>query len=153
MRLISVSVGRTLARTFYLLRVLLAPAVQPVAGLVAFAGLSMSGLIVSIGFFAHPPPDWNRLRYLAATRQVQTIREAVEQYRGDCGDYPPSGIGLDALLVDAEVEGWRGPYLKWLPLTHGSGHTCTGGRLAQFLPRFCRTAQTGNRAATCSTRI
>ena len=81
----------------------------------------MSGVIVYVGFFADPPSDWNRLRYFAATLQVQAIREAVEQYRGDRGDYPPFGIGLDALIVDPGVEGWRGPYLKRLPLDPWQG--------------------------------
>jgi type II secretion system protein G len=116
MRLINVNVAQSLARTVHLIRVLLAPALRPLARLLAFSGLSISGLTVCLGLFGHPPSDRNRLRYRAATLQVQAIREALEMYRRDCGEYPPVSGGLDALTEDPGVEGWRGPYLKSVPL-------------------------------------
>ncbi|MCC6314534.1 MAG: type II secretion system protein GspG [Thermomicrobiales bacterium] len=110
------SVRRIPAWNFHLLRLVLVPALKPFARLFAVVGLSLSALIVYVGSFGCPPPDWNRLRYLDASLQVQAIREAVERYRSDCGDYPPVGIGLGSLVVNPGVEDWRGPYLEHVPL-------------------------------------
>ena len=57
----------------------------------------------------------DRARYIAARNQVEALTVALEMYRLDCGGYPTSEQGLDALIkapVLAPVpEGWAGPYL------------------------------------------
>lgn len=59
------------------------------------------------------------LRYLGSARvettqaQLKNIGSALELYYMDSGKYPPSDIGLDALIAapnDGSI--WNGPYLK-----------------------------------------
>ena len=49
----------------------------------------------------------------AARAQIDALEKALDQYRLDTGAYPPTEIGLNALLTrpgnDAK---WAGPYLK-----------------------------------------
>jgi hypothetical protein len=51
-----------------------------------------------------------------STRDVQALTKAVERYKADCGEYPTASQGLNALVLDYGVSGWRGPYLKDLPV-------------------------------------
>lgn len=49
----------------------------------------------------------------AATAQIKTIADALQQYRLDVGRYPTTQQGLNALMnkpSDAG-DGWKGPYL------------------------------------------
>jgi hypothetical protein len=39
---------------------------------------------------------------------------ALEKYRLDCGEYPDSGMGLQALITNPGVKGWNGPYYEGL---------------------------------------
>lgn len=79
-------------------------------------GIVVSLLAIYIGAQADFFSDFDRLRYLLATRQVEAIAKAVGQYRADCGEYPSVDSGLDALVLDPGANGWRGPYLKKVPL-------------------------------------
>jgi type II secretion system protein G len=114
-RLFNVNV-RTVTRPIHVLGTLLAPALAPITGLLAGAGICVSVVICFVGFFAHPVQDFNRLRYLAADLQVRAISKALEHYRADCGDYPLASSGLAVLLFNPGVDGWKGPYLKHLPV-------------------------------------
>jgi len=63
-----------------------------------------------------PPRDHNQVRYMLGTLQVEALAKAVERYKEDCGEYPDVRDGFNGLILDPGVEGWRGPYLKEVPL-------------------------------------
>ena len=48
----------------------------------------------------------------AARAQVELFGAALDQYRLDIGNYPPTAAGLDALVKNPNVANWNGPYLK-----------------------------------------
>jgi general secretion pathway protein G len=90
------------------LKTAMATFIRLVAGLVFVVSLCL----VYIGFFAHPPVDATRGRYIHGAVQVERSAKAVERYREDCGEYPSARDGLNALVVDPGVVGWHGPYLE-----------------------------------------
>ncbi len=48
-----------------------------------------------------------------ARAQINSLEQALDQYRLDVGRYPSTDEGLEALnSAPAEAEGWSGPYLK-----------------------------------------
>jgi len=47
---------------------------------------------------------------------IIAIGTALDVYANDCGQYPTSGQGLKALCTNPGVSGWKGPYLRQLPL-------------------------------------
>ncbi|HEY7206156.1 MAG TPA: type II secretion system major pseudopilin GspG [Methylomirabilota bacterium] len=48
----------------------------------------------------------------AARAQIELFGAALDQYRLDIGSYPPSTVGLQALVQNPNVANWNGPYLK-----------------------------------------
>ena len=87
-------------------------------------------------------------RTKVARAQINSLEQALDQYRLDVGHFPSTEEGLEALnAAPAGVDGWSGPYLKKaVPLTRGAtrsvpatGHQCGDGPLS--------TARTGARAA------
>jgi len=49
----------------------------------------------------------------AAKAQINSLEQALDQFRLDVGRYPTTEEGLDALnTAPTSVEGWAGPYLK-----------------------------------------
>ena len=48
----------------------------------------------------------------AARAQIELLGAAMDQYRLDIGAYPPSAIGLQALVQNSNLANWNGPYLK-----------------------------------------
>jgi general secretion pathway protein G len=58
------------------------------------------------------------LNYLSGARadtaklQIENLRQALDLYRLDTGNYPTTQQGLEALLVNKDrTPGWNGPYL------------------------------------------
>ena len=49
---------------------------------------------------------------VAARAQIELLGAALDQYSLDTGSYPPSTVGLEALVRNPNVTGWNGPYLK-----------------------------------------
>ncbi len=47
-----------------------------------------------------------------ARAQIELLGAALDQYRLDIGAYPPATVGLNALVMNPNVPGWNGPYLK-----------------------------------------
>ena len=47
-----------------------------------------------------------------AKAQIELFGAALDQYRLDVGSYPPTAVGLDALVRNPNVPDWNGPYLK-----------------------------------------
>lgn len=46
-----------------------------------------------------------------ASRELDVLRIALEQFRRDCGRLPTAAEGLTALVLDPGLEGWQGPYV------------------------------------------
>ena len=51
-------------------------------------------------------------KQVAARAQIELLGSALDQYSLDVGSYPPSGVGLEALIRNSSAPGWNGPYLK-----------------------------------------
>lgn len=47
-----------------------------------------------------------------ARAQVELLGAGLDQYRLDVGAYPPSSVGLEALVRNPNLSNWNGPYLK-----------------------------------------
>jgi general secretion pathway protein G len=85
------------------------------AGYTLIELLVVLGIIVLVATIAAPQV----LRYLGKARtetaraQVSAITTALELYSLDVGGFPPSQIGLQALMQNASGGNrWKGPYLK-----------------------------------------
>jgi len=49
----------------------------------------------------------------AAKAQIASFEEALDFFEADCGRYPTSAEGLEALrTAPSGVKGWKGPYMK-----------------------------------------
>lgn len=48
----------------------------------------------------------------AAKTQISTFELSLDQFELDCGRYPTTEEGLNALVSDPGISGWNGPYLK-----------------------------------------
>jgi len=49
----------------------------------------------------------------SAKAQIDAFSKALDTYRLDTGRYPPTELGLQALVAKPEAEGkWNGPYLQ-----------------------------------------
>jgi hypothetical protein len=74
-------------------------------------------LFVVIGVFSFPP--WLEYRKVStADIDVETIAVAIKKYVRHTGSYP---TGLDSLVADPSIEGWRGNYLETIPETPWGG--------------------------------
>jgi general secretion pathway protein G len=51
-------------------------------------------------------------RQKAAKAQISMIGTALDAYRLDCGRYPTTEEGLQALMKNPGIETWDGPYLS-----------------------------------------
>lgn len=47
-----------------------------------------------------------------ARAQIRLLETGLDLYRLDTGSYPPSTVGLQALVQNSNVPNWSGPYLK-----------------------------------------
>jgi general secretion pathway protein G len=47
-----------------------------------------------------------------ARAQIRLLETGLDLYRLDTGSYPPSTVGLQALVQSSNVPNWSGPYLK-----------------------------------------
>ena len=61
--------------------------------------------------------DCGYSRHAAALADISCCAAALKDFRRDVGRYPTAAEGLAALLVPpASARGWRGPYLRRIPL-------------------------------------
>jgi general secretion pathway protein G len=51
-------------------------------------------------------------RQATARAQIELLGAALDQYSLDVGTYPPSSVGLEALVRNPNIASWNGPYLK-----------------------------------------
>jgi general secretion pathway protein G len=52
----------------------------------------------------------------ACKADIATFDGQLESFLSDCGRYPTAEEGLQALVSDSLIEGWKGPYLRSVPL-------------------------------------
>ena len=50
--------------------------------------------------------------------RMHTVLDVCERFKVDCGRYPTQIENLNALLVNPNASGWKGPYLKSVPLDY-----------------------------------
>jgi general secretion pathway protein G len=55
-------------------------------------------------------------RVTAAMTQISSFSTALEAFEVDTGSYPKGKSGLDELISSRDAQGWKGPYLKEIPL-------------------------------------
>ena len=51
-------------------------------------------------------------KQVAARAQIELLGAALDQFSLDTGAYPPSQLGLEALVRNPNIGNWNGPYLK-----------------------------------------
>jgi general secretion pathway protein G len=51
-------------------------------------------------------------KQVTARAQIELLGAGLDQYRLDVGSYPPSTVGLEALVRNPNLANWNGPYLK-----------------------------------------
>jgi type II secretion system protein G len=84
------------------------PALRCLAALGIVSGLNS----VLFSLTGHCEIPDGSLQFAAAQMRLQRFNEAPEGYRLNCGRYPDSGTGLEALVSNPGVKGWNGPYVK-----------------------------------------
>lgn len=57
-------------------------------------------------------PKVGKGKQSAAKAQIELLGQALDQFRLDTNRYPITSEGLNALLINPEISGWDGPYLK-----------------------------------------
>jgi type II secretion system protein G len=72
--------------------------------------------VILLGVSAEPIRAADRHRHLLGTFEVASLQKAVEHYRADCGQYPSTDDGLNALVRDSGADGWHGPYIMRVPV-------------------------------------
>ena len=79
----------------------------------AVAMLSFAGILL---LSRAKPPAGNtaglRTREDTASRDLQTLRIALNMFREDCGRYPTTEEGLWALIVNPGITNWPKPYVN-----------------------------------------
>lgn len=82
-----------------------------------FTLIEMMLVVVIIGMLAsvvaaNIPGILNKSRIKAALAQVKTFELALTDFNMDCGRFPTTDEGLQALVKDPGIEGWHGPYVN-----------------------------------------
>lgn len=93
---------------------ILAPAWMDLLQLAAVFASLLSLLVIILGPFIKTR-DPMYTRYVLTTLQIEAVVAAAERYRVDCGDYPTVSQGINALVSDPGLNGWRGPYMRRVP--------------------------------------
>jgi len=57
-------------------------------------------------------PKLGKGKSSAAKAQIELLGQALDHYRLDTGQYPTTQEGLNALMVNPNLDKWDGPYLK-----------------------------------------
>jgi general secretion pathway protein G len=57
-------------------------------------------------------PKVEKGKQAAARAQIELLGQALDSFRLDTSRYPTTQEGLNSLIQDPGVEGWKGPYLK-----------------------------------------
>lgn len=71
------------------------------------------GVIAIVGSLWHAltlKPD-HSVSIQRAKTNLSILLIALDAFKGDCRRFPTTGEGLDALVVNPYLEGWKGPYV------------------------------------------
>lgn len=86
-----------------------------------FTFIEIMIVVIIIGFLASivAPSLLSRIgetKQITAEAQIKNIEAALEQYYLDCGQFPTTDQGLQALMIEPNIspvpKGWDGPYFK-----------------------------------------
>lgn len=79
--------------------------------------LSLLPFIALLCIFIVNTTDTLRSMTISATRaEIAALSTALDIYQSDCGRYPTTEQGLKPLFKSPGIAGWRGPYLRKVPL-------------------------------------
>ena len=79
--------------------------------------LSVLPFIALLCIFIVNITDTLRSMTISATRaEIAALSTALDFYQSDCGSYPTTEQGLKPLFKKPGITGWRGPYLRKVPL-------------------------------------
>lgn len=93
-------------------RMVVRPAITPVTQILAVTGIAIGFHLVSFSLTAHCGITAGTTRFAMAQVRLERFKEALEKYRSDCGEYPDSYIGLNALVGNPGAKCWNGPYIE-----------------------------------------
>ncbi|GEM_PF-758156 len=74
------------------------------------------GVVCIAGAFYFAPRMTNEAPELQEVTRynLDILGIALERFKEDCGRYPSTAEGLEALVKDSQVKGWQGPYIDRL---------------------------------------
>lgn len=78
--------------------------------------LAILALLVATVVFVRVDPGHGEHRIADVRRDIRDLSIAVDMYTKDCAVVPTDSQGIQALLVNPGVAGWRGPYWKQKPM-------------------------------------
>lgn len=92
-------------------------AAGPLRGERGFTLIELLVVIIILGLLAGlvGPRLFGRVgqsKQTAARAQIELLGAGLDQFRLDVGSYPTAAQGLDALVRNAGIPNWNGPYLK-----------------------------------------
>ncbi len=88
---------------------------KPAAFLVILSSLAVCSVLLGTCALLLPearPNVPNEEQWDKNFEWMETIIEALLEFRGDCGRFPSDDEGLDALVSSPGAPGWSGPYLE-----------------------------------------
>jgi type II secretion system protein G len=103
---------RLLIRYFQALGTITYPAVRPAIRVLAVLAIAfgVNGILFSLTVTCVIPAG--SPQYALTQVRLKRLKEALQNYRLDCGEYPDSHMALKALVTNPAVKGWNGPYTK-----------------------------------------
>ncbi len=138
---------------FQALGIIIRPALRP-----AIQILAVVVMIFSLSFILFVLPGAGdegagSALHVFAREGMVSFHDALEKYRLDCGAYPDSRMGLQALVANPGIKRWNGSFTMRASLraTHGRGPTFTRTQEAAAGPDLLAPME--NRGAICSTAI
>lgn len=76
----------------------------------------IGGIVVAGGYFlasSSATRNLSEARIRQTRAEISNFEQCLDLFETDCGRYPTTSEGLDALLEKpGQVQGWHGPYLK-----------------------------------------
>ena len=92
-------------------------AAGPLRGERGFTLIELLVVIIILGLLAGlvGPRLFGRVgqsKQTAARAQIELLGAGLDQFRLDVGSYPTAAQGLEALVRNAGISNWNGPYLK-----------------------------------------
>lgn len=106
---------------------------SPATLLMVLAVMTLVGGMTAVRALSRP--SWRTQPIAMARRHLQVLRIALDYFRADCGQYPTTEEGLDALVKNPGHPEWSGPYVNWIrpdPWQHPYQYACVNGQVTLF---------------------